>query len=224
MPLSLPFRRKPSDPATESSRDQTGAEDGASQTTTATRARAYTPSKRELGKATPKRTSGVRRVETAPKDRKEAAKRQAEKRKELREKQRVHRAEVREGMLAGKEEYLPVRDKGPERSTVRDIVDSRRNLASYFLPGALIVIIGSSGAMPPAVQLGTTIFWVMLSVGIVVDSFLLTRRVRKVLSKKFPKAIKPPRAHYSYAIFRSLQIRRLRMPHPKVKVGDRVEA
>ncbi len=223
MPLSLPFRRKPSDPATESE-DEAVAEDGASRTTTATRARAYTPSKRELGKATPKRTTGVRRIEATPKDRKEAAKRQAEKRKELREKQRAHRAEIREGMLAGKEEYLPPRDKGPERATVRNIVDARRNLASYFLPGALIVIIGSSGAMPPAVQLGTTLFWVMLSVGIVVDSFLLTRKVRKVLSKKFPKAVKPPRAHYSYAIFRSLQIRRLRMPQPKVKPGDRVEA
>ena len=39
------------------------------------------------------------------------------------------------------------------------------------------MIIGSSGAMPPAVQLGANMFWVVLAVGVIVDSFLLTRKV-----------------------------------------------
>jgi hypothetical protein len=107
---------------------------------------------------------------------------------------------------------------------VRDVVDARRNLASFFLPAALIVIVGSSGAMPPSIQLAITLFWVMLSVGIVVDSYLLTRRVRAAVVKRFPKATRQPRSYYMYAILRSLQIRRLRMPLPKVKVGEKIGA
>jgi hypothetical protein len=179
------------------------------------RPRAYTVSKRELGKITPKRRKG-RRAEPPPANRREALKR-------LREKERQARAEARAGMLAGKEEYLPPRDKGPERRLVRDIVDARRNLASFFLPGALIVILGSSPSMPAEVQLGANLFWVLLALGVIVDSFLLTRRVKKIMLRRFPKAAKPPRSHYFYAIMRSFQFRRLRIPAPQVKPGERIE-
>ncbi len=59
---------------------------------------------------------------------------------------------ARPACCAGKEEYLLARDKGPERALVRDIVDSRRTVGTFFFGGALIVLIGSSGAMPPTVQ------------------------------------------------------------------------
>lgn len=218
MPLSLPFRRKSSDDLVEPAVDEDEPA-----TATATQSRAHTPSKRELGQSTPKRRDTGRRVAPPPKDRKEAAKQRRERQKELREKQRAHRAEVREGMLAGKEEYLPARDKGPERALVRDIVDSRRNLAGYFLPAAFLVIIGSSGAMPPMVRLGIELFWVLMAAAIVVDSVLLTRRVRKAVLRRFPKATKPPRSYYAYAIFRSVQIRRLRMPQARVPIGTKVD-
>jgi hypothetical protein len=177
--------------------------------------KAYTPSKRELGHITPKRKVGGRVVEAPPANRREALKRQ-------RERAREQRAETRAGMMAGDERYLMARDKGPERSLVRDIVDSRRNIASWFLPGAFVVILGSSGAMPPAVQLGANLFWVVLAAGVVVDSFLLTRKVRRLLTERFPKSDKLPRSHYWYAIMRSLNIRRLRMPAARVKIGDKI--
>jgi hypothetical protein len=209
--LSLPFRRKQSaDP------DQNAVEEVES-TSSAPRARAYTPSKRELGQSTPKRRTSGRVVQPAPTNRREALKR-------MRDKDREARAERRAGMLAGKEEFLPARDKGPQRALVRDIVDSRRNAASWFLPGAVLVILGSSGAWPATVRLAANLFWVVLAVGVVVDSALLSMRVRKVLLKRFPKADRPPRSHYFYAIMRAFQFRRLRLPAPKVKVGDRVDA
>ncbi len=173
--------------------------------------RAYTPSKRDLGHATPKRKAGGRTVEPAPANRKEAMKRS-------REKAREQRAEARAGMMAGKEEYLTARDKGPERRLVRDIVDSRRNAASYFLPGALIVVLGSSGTMPSYVQLAANVFWVLLALSVVIDSFILTRRVRRLVGERFPKA--RVRSLYWYAIMRSLNFRKLRMPAPQVKLGD----
>ena len=202
--------------AAETTAAEAGAATESEQTTTPARPRRYTVSKRELGKITPKRRQAGRRAEPPPANRREALKR-------LREKQRQARAEARAGMLAGKEEYLPPRDKGPERRLVRDIVDARRNLASWFLPGALVVILGSSPTMPKEIQVGANLFWIMLAVAVIVDSFLLTRRVKKIMLRRFPKAAKPPRTHYFYAIMRSFQFRRLRIPAPQVKLGERLQ-
>ncbi|MBX6750709.1 MAG: DUF3043 domain-containing protein [Micromonosporaceae bacterium] len=214
------FRRKSAATAepgvAETATADTGAAtESAEEKTAPARPRRYTVSKRELGKITPKRRQGGRRAEPPPANRREALKR-------LREKQRQAREEARAGMLAGKEEYLPPRDKGPERRLVRDIVDARRNLASWFLPGALVVILGSSPTMPAAIQIGANVFWIMLAAAVIVDSFLLTRRVKKIMLRRFPKAAKPPRAHYFYAIMRSFQFRRLRIPAPQVKPGERI--
>jgi hypothetical protein len=206
--LSSPFRRKASEPDSEVAAE-------AAEESVATRSRAHTASKRELGKATPKRQAGGRRVEPPPSNRREAMKR-------MREKQREARAEARAGMLAGKEEFLPARDKGPERRVVRDIVDTRRNVGSYFLPVTILVFAGSFTAVPVVVQFSAALFYAFL-LGAIVDSGLLTRRVKKIMLKRFPKATKPPRSYYFYAIMRALQTRRLRMPPPVVKVGDRIE-
>jgi hypothetical protein len=214
--VQSPFRRKSTDLIDDAAASVAGAhaDSGASKVAGA-RARAYTPSKRDLGAATPKRKQSGRVAEPPPANRREALKR-------MRQQQREARAEQRAGMLAGDERHLPPRDKGPERALVRDIVDSRRNVATYFLPGALIVILGSSTAMPPAVQLGANLFWIMLAIGVVVDSFLLTRRIKRSITQKFPKSPQAPRSYYFYAIMRSLSIRRLRMPKPRVKVGAKV--
>jgi hypothetical protein len=177
--------------------------------------RGYTPSKKELGKLTPKRAQGGRKVEPPPANRREAVKRQ-------REKQRQARLDVRAGMMAGKEEYLPKRDQGPERSLARDVVDARRNLASYFLPVALVVVVGTSQAMPAQIRLAANMLSIVMIVGVVADSFVLTRRLKKAFEQKFPKSATPPRSHYTYAIMRSLSFRRMRMPGPKVKLGQKV--
>jgi hypothetical protein len=175
--------------------------------------RSYTPSKKEQGKVTPKRAQGGRKVEPPPANRREAMKRQ-------REKQRQARLEARAGMMAGKDEYLPKRDQGPERALARDIVDSRRNLASYFIPVAFLLIIGTSQAMPAAVRLGANMLTFTMIAGVILDSFLLTRRLKKAMHAKYPKAL--ARSHYSYAIMRSLSIRRMRIPGPKVKLGQKI--
>jgi hypothetical protein len=125
-------------------------------------------------------------------------------------------------MMAGKEEYLLPRDKGPERGLTRDIVDARRNLATYFLPGALIVIIGSAAAMPAPIRLGANMFWFALAFGVIVDSVLLCRRVRQVVAQRLPKSTVRPRSLYLYAIMRSLSFRRMRMPAPQRKLGEKI--
>jgi hypothetical protein len=211
--LSIPFRRKPTTEEVVETPEEVEAPG---------RVRAKTPSKRELGVSTPKRKEVGRRVAATPKDPKEAAKQQRQRQKDLREKERSARAEARAGMLAGDEKYLPARDKGPERSLVRDIVDSRRNVAGLFLPVAIIVLVGSAGVLSPAILYVINLGWALLALAVVVDSVVLTRKVRKMLLARFPKTAKNPRSYYYYAIMRSLTIRRLRMPAPKVKAGEAI--
>jgi hypothetical protein len=179
----------------------------------ATPRRGHTPSKKELGKVTPKR--GARRaVEPPPTNRREAARR-------IREKQRKARLDAREGMRQGKEDYLLPRDKGPDRALVRDVVDARRNVATYVLFSFFILIFTTSPSVPAAVRIGGNLLFYLLLLAVVLDSLLLTRKVKTTLAERFPKD--PIRKGTTmYAIMRSLSIRRLRIPAPRVKLGQKV--
>jgi len=182
----------------------------------ALRPKGYTPSKKELGQTTPKRVSSQRRVGTpAPQNRREAY-------KALRERQRTERAEAAAGMRAGDERYLLARDRGPERALVRDIVDARRTAGTYFFVGAFIVIIGSSAWMPPAVQLTSTILWMLLALAVIVDSWLISRRIKRLVNERFPKTTVRMGSLSLYGIMRGLTFRRMRVPKPKVALGAKV--
>jgi hypothetical protein len=181
----------------------------------ATRRKGYTPSKRDLGKATPKRPETRRRPEPPPADRREAL-------KKARAKSREDRAERRRAMMAGDERYLLPRDKGPEKALVRDIVDRRLTIGTWFFGGALLVLIGSSRAMPPVIQLFSNLFWAALAVGTVVDSFLLAREIKRKVRARFPKYEGRMGSLYLYATMRGLTFRRMRVPKPRVKLGERI--
>src|SRR3954463_9775826 len=88
------------------------------------------------GRPTPKRRDAERRrkVVVAPKNRKEAARLQRERTREVRRTQR-------EGMVKGNDRYLGPRDAGPARAFVRDYVDSRRTIGSYFLPATIVILV-----------------------------------------------------------------------------------
>lgn len=180
-------------------------------------AKNYTPSKRELGKETPKRVAAQRRrvAEKAPENRREAY-------KQMRERQRAERAEASAGMKAGDERYLLARDRGPERSTVRDLVDSRRTVGTFFFGGALLVLIGSQPVMPVVVQIATNVIWAVLAVCVVLDSVLIARKIKKTIRERFPKTGQRMGSLYLYGIMRGLTFRRMRIPKPKVALGDKV--
>ncbi|GLY93332.1 DUF3043 domain-containing protein [Actinoplanes sp. NBRC 103695] len=180
------------------------------------RPKSYTPSKKELGQATPKRVSNQRRVsEPAPQNRREAY-------KKMREHQREERAEASAGMRAGDERYLLARDRGPERALVRNIVDCRRTVGTYFFAGAIIVLIGSSTRMPQAVQIAANLLWAILAVGVIIDSWLIARKVRALVRERFPNTSQKLGALSLYGIMRGLTFRRMRVPKPAVALGDKV--
>jgi hypothetical protein len=180
------------------------------------RSKGQTPSKRDLGKSTPKRRDTTRRraPEPPPANRREALKRS-------RARRRAEQSERRQGMLAGDERYMLPRDRGPERALVRDIVDSRLTIGTWFFAGALIVIIGSSRAMPPAVQAVSNLLWALLAAATVFDSFLIARRIKKVVSERLPTSQPRWAGLYAYGAMRGVTFRRMRMPKPRVKIGEK---
>lgn len=182
----------------------------------APRPKSYTPSKKELGLVTPKRqSSGRRMAEPAPGNRRQAY-------RQLKDRQRTERAEATAGMKAGDERYLLARDRGPERRLVRDIVDSRRTVGTWFFGGALIVLVGSSTRMPVQVQVAANLLWAVLAIAVIADCFLISRKIRMLVRERFPKTGQRVGSLYMYGIMRSLTFRRMRVPKAQVQLGSKV--
>lgn len=206
--MSPLFRRKAADLVEDATSSVT--EDASSDN----RRKSYTPSKKELGVVTPKRAPQGRRVESAPADRKEAA-------KQMRDRQRLERAEASEGMRNGDERYLLARDRGPERSLVRDIVDSRRTVGSFFIAGAVIVMVGSVVQLQ-VVRLASNILWALLALAVIVDSIFISQRIKKAVKSRFPDSGQRMGSLYLYGVMRALTFRKMRVPKPKVELGAKV--
>jgi hypothetical protein len=165
------------------------------------------------GRPTPKRRDAERnrrsRV-TAPKDRKEAA-------RKARERTRAERARRREGLMSGDPRYLSRRDTGPVRAFVRDYVDRRRSAAELFMPGALVILVLSMIKNNAAI-LATLVLWIVMLAAMVIDSIFLLNGVLRGVRRRFPDESR--RGLWAYALTRSIQMRRLRLPRPRLKPGD----
>ncbi|MER5666421.1 DUF3043 domain-containing protein [Streptomyces mirabilis] len=166
------------------------------------------------GRPTPKRSEAQtqrRSVAQTPTTRKEAAKRQ-------RDERRVQMEKQRQALANGDERYLPARDKGPVRKFARDFVDSRFCVAEFFLPMAVVILVLSMVRVG-SLQNIALLLWLVVIVMIVVDSIGIAIRLKKQLAARFPDV--PKKGAVAYALMRTLQMRRLRLPKPQVKRGER---
>jgi hypothetical protein len=166
------------------------------------------------GRPTPKRSeaqSQRRSVANTSLTRKDAAKRQREERRSALERQR-------QALAGGDERYLPARDKGPVRKFARDTIDARYNVAEFFLPMAVVILVLSL-VQVGALQTVVLLLWLVVIVLIVLDSILTGFRLKKRLAERFPDQNR--KGAVAYALMRSLQMRRLRLPKPQVKRGER---
>lgn len=166
------------------------------------------------GRPTPKRSeaqSQRRGVANTSMTRKDASKRQREERRAAMERQR-------QALAGGDERYLPARDKGPVRKFARDFVDSRFNIAEFFLPMAVVILVLSMIRVA-SLQSIALLLWLVVIVLIVLDSLATGFRLRKQLAERFPDQNR--KGAIAYALMRTLQMRRLRLPKPQVKRGER---
>ncbi|MFJ4090313.1 DUF3043 domain-containing protein [Kitasatospora sp. NPDC089913] len=166
------------------------------------------------GRPTPKRSEAEtnRRTRvTVPKDRKEAS-------RQARERMRSEREKQRQALMDGDERHLPARDKGPVRKFTRDYVDARWSLAEFFLPAAVLILVLSIVKVP-ALQLLSTLLFLLFFVLVILDFVRLGFGLRKQLAERF--AGQNTRGAVAYGLMRILQMRRLRLPKPQVRRGEK---
>ena len=101
-------------------------------------------------------------------------------------------------------------------------MDSRHNAATYFFVGLFVVLIGTSRGFPESVRIGANTLFLVLFLATIVDTFLIVRRVKALAKQRFPKETQGWRGLYFYVAMRTISFRRLRVPKPQVKVGQKV--
>jgi hypothetical protein len=164
------------------------------------------------GKPTPKRSEAERRRRpfTAPGDRKQAN-------RQYRERQRQERGRKMQGMQRGEQWALPPRDRGPVRALARDYVDSRRRLSEFYMYGLVVLLLllfVRSALVQSIVPLIVLTFVVIM----LMEGIFIGRRVRTLAAQRLPG--ESTQGVRLYSAMRALQIRRLRMPKPRIKPGD----
>lgn len=162
-----------------------------------------TPSRREAEAAAKARAQ-------VPRDRKQLAKAQRAARSESSQ-------NVRAAMKAGDERYYLPRDKGPVRRFIRDFVDSRFSFIELMIPLLIVtMVLGYSGntqlrSIGNTVLMGTILLVLM-------DMIFLRLRLRRALTQRFPD--EPTKGTTYYAVTRALQMKFMRLPKAKVKIGQ----
>jgi len=124
-----------------------------------------------------------------------------------------------EAMRRGEEWALPARDRGPVKALVRDYVDSRRRISEYYMYVMLILVL-LLFIRVPAVQHAAEPIVLVLIVFVIVDALLLRMNLKRLIPQRLPG--QSARGVTIYAVFRALQIRRFRMPPPRVTPGTKV--
>ena len=166
------------------------------------------------GRPTPSRreTQGRRRGPAPPPPRTQ---------REALRRMRGSKAQRRERMLAGDQSYLLPRDQGPVKAYVRDLVDSRRHLAGAFMPLALLVIVVVL-VPSPVLQESVSFVSMAMFIGVVIEGVLLGRTVTRHVRERFPNSAESGTSLGFYAMTRATQLRRLRVPKPRVGLGEAI--
>jgi hypothetical protein len=126
-------------------------------------------------------------------------------------------ARVRQGMREGDERYLLARDKGPVRRFIRDFVDSRFSFIELIIPILVVTMVLGYSGNDTARSIGNSVlFGAVLLVAL--DMFTLRFRLHRQLAARFPG--ESTKGTTYYAVTRAMQMKFMRLPKPKVKIGQ----
>jgi hypothetical protein len=96
---------------------------------------------------------------------------------------------------------------------------SKRRFSEYYMYGLIVLMILVFVRNPLVQSLvpGVVVIIVLIMVG---EGIFLGRKVRGMVTERYPA--EPTRGLAMYSAMRAIQIRRLRMPKPRVKPGDAI--
>jgi Protein of unknown function (DUF3043) len=149
---------------------------------------------------------------TPPRNRKEASALQRQRMKEKRQQQRA-------ALDSGDERYLPPRDQGPVKRYIRNYIDSRYTIGQFMLPGFFVIFALFYVNQAWAARLSSSAFLTVFLL-VIIDSIRIRRGVRAGIRERF--GADETKGTTMYALLRSWQMRRLRLPKPQVKPGDKI--
>jgi Protein of unknown function (DUF3043) len=206
------FRRKSAGAPDGTAQDSQGDKRPGSAETTKT---ARSPAEAAKGRPTPKRSEaerGRRQPLGGPAGRKTSG-------GSSRPPAKVDRARKYDAMKAGEEWALAAKDKGPVKALARDYVDSRRLLSEYYMY-VLILLLAVVFIRKSQLQTLISPLILVLAIVVAVEGWFTNRRLRKLIAERLPG--ESTRGVTRYAIMRGLQIRKLRMPAPRVRPGEKI--
>jgi hypothetical protein len=134
-------------------------------------------------------------------------------------KARTDRSRRYEAMKKGETWALNPRDRGPARALARDYIDSKRRISEYYMY-ILIVLLAAIFVRSKVAQTYISPLVLVLVVVILIDAQLIRYRLRRLVSERLPG--ESTRGLTMYAVMRALQIRRFRVPAPRVRPGDKI--
>jgi hypothetical protein len=173
------------------------------------------------GRPTPKRREAETKrrgpAPPPPRTQREAAK-YARANRPAKADRRAAAAERREGMNRGDDKFLMPRDRGPVKAYIRDLVDSRPHLMGLFMPLAIVVVL--SLLVPVReVQSYLSLFSLVALTTMIIEGIFLGSSITKKARAKFPGEKIGGLGTGWYAFTRASQLRRLRIPKPRVERG-----
>jgi len=114
---------------------------------------------------------------------------------------------------------VSAREAVPEKTLMRDHVDARFNLGEFLLPSLVVILALTflASAVPRITYVTTIVMYVFL-LAVLLDCYLMWRGFKRVLAERLPGT--STRGLLLYGVNRAIQIRRFRMPAPRVKRGE----
>ena len=207
------FRRRSAGATDGTSQDSPGAQspDGPADT------KPRSPAEAAKGRPTPKRSvaEAKRRQPIAGSSRAPAGPRT----KEDKAKARNNRVGRYEAMRRGEAWALNPRDRGPARALARDFVDSKRRVSEYYMY-ILVLLLAAVFVRSTTTQAIISPVVLLLVLIIVVDGLMIRRSLQRLMAERLPG--ESTRGLTMYAVMRALQIRRFRVPNPRVHPGDKI--
>ncbi len=139
--------------------------------------------------------------------------------KEEKARAKTTRATKYDAMKRGEAWALNPRDRGPGRALARDFVDSKRRASEYYMY-ILVILLAAVFLRNKSTQEIISPLVLVLVVVIAFDALMIRRSLGKLMAERLPG--ESTRGLTMYAVMRALQIRRFRVPAPRVGPGAKI--
>jgi len=130
------------------------------------------------------------------------------------------RAEAARASRIQRMKAMNARDNTPEKALLRDYVDARFSIGELLLPSLVVILVSSfAGARWPGITLLATLAMYLFILLVLFDALVVMwRGYKRVLAERLPNS--STKGLLMYGVNRCIQIRRFRMPPPRIKRGE----